>query len=338
MGFLPLNDAAPLVAAEVKGHFSHQGLRVELSREVGWATIREKIIHGELDAAQAPAPMLWSVALGLESARCAVMTALILNLNGNAITLAKALKDEGVNTAADLRTVARQRTGERRLTFGVVFRYSSHHTLLRRWLASGGIDPDRDVRTVVVPPAQMFRNLVAGTIDGYCAGEPWNTLAVQSGEGWCPTWSAKLQSGHIEKVLMVSERFVRENPGEHAALIRSLTASAAWCDRPENRPELAELLSRSRYINQPKRIIAPSLLGRFDDGFGTPADVPDFHVFHADEAGRPTEIKGRTLQGDLVSSGLIPPALATTDLPRRLFRGDLHLHALRTSRTHELVS
>src|SRR5437773_1373784 len=223
VGFLALTDAAPFAVAEELGFFARRGLRVELSREIGWATIREKIIYGELDAAHAPAPMLWSAQLGLGCPACDVLTALVLSVNGNAITLSRALWEAGVRDQVTLRDYARTRVRARTpVTLGVVFPFSSHHLVLRDWLVAAGLDLERDVRIVVVPPAQMFRNLYAGTIDGYCAGEPWNTLAVSEGVGWCPTWSAALQPSHVEKVVMVTRRFAETSPAEHAALLRAL--------------------------------------------------------------------------------------------------------------------
>lgn len=183
VGFL---DAGPFVAAQELGYFRRQGLRVELRREIGWATIREKIICGELEAAQAPAPMLWPAQFGLGCRPCDVLTAFVVNLHGNALTLSRALWNAGVRDAASLRECAQARLPRAILTFGAVFPFSSHHLLLREWLRSAGLDPDRDVRIVVVPPAQMFRNLVAGTIDGFCAGEPWNSVAVREGRVGAP--------------------------------------------------------------------------------------------------------------------------------------------------------
>src|SRR5947208_3635729 len=152
IGFLALTDAAPFLVGRELGFFARRGLRVELRREIGWATIREKIIFGELDAAPAPAPMLWATHLGLGCAPTEVVTAMVLNLNGNAITLSNALWDAGVRDAASLRTHVRERRARQLLTFGVVFQYSSHHLLLRDWLRTAGLEPERDVRIVVVPP------------------------------------------------------------------------------------------------------------------------------------------------------------------------------------------
>lgn len=338
VGFLALTDAAPLIVAEQLGLFARHGVAVELKREIGWATIREKIVYGELDAAHAPAPMLWSAQLGLGCVATDVVTAFVLNLNGNALTLSRGLREAGVRDAATLATIARERRARQPLTFGVVFNFSSHHLLLREWLRSAGLEPERDVRVVVVPPAQMFRNLAAGTIDGYCAGEPWNSLAVREGAGWCPTWSAALQPGHVEKVLLVTERFAETRTAEHAGLVAALSEAGAWCDEPQNREPLAQLLAGPQYLNQPAAVIAPALTGTFDCGFGRIENVPDFHVFHRGDANVPAVTKAEALQRALVNAGLIKAAANDPQLPRRLFREDLHREALHHLTPHEIAS
>ena len=167
------------------GLFRKFGLNVSLSRELGWATIRDKIIYGELDAAHAVAGLPFAVSLGLGSIQCECVTGLVLCLQGNAITLSQDLWLRGVRDAGGLHREILRSRGRRTFTFGVAFPFSSHNFLLRQWLLSGGIQPDRDVRIVVVPPPQMFANLEAGNLDGYCVGEPWNSVAVKKGAGWC---------------------------------------------------------------------------------------------------------------------------------------------------------
>ena len=323
VGFLPLTDAAPLIVAQSQGFFAGHGLRVKLSREVGWATVRDKLFHGELDAAPVPAPMLWAAQLGLGGTAFPVCTALVLNLNGDAITLSSALRAAGVTDLASLRSEALRRRGERRLTFGVVHPYSSHHLLLRAWLRSGRLEPDRDVRIAVVPPAQMFRNLRAGTIDGYCVGEPWNTMAVAAKAGWCPAWSAALSPGHVEKVLMVRMGFAEKRPREHAALVAALAEAAAWCEEAGHRAELPALLSASSGLNLPAAVIAPALLGRFDTGVRVES-IPDFHIFGGNGANVPSTDRALRLQQDLVAAGLVPRSAASPALAGQLFREDLH--------------
>lgn len=338
VGFIALTDAAPIIAAEALGIFRQRGLNVELKREIGWATIREKIIYGELDATHAPAPMLWSTQLGLGCPACEVFSPLVLNRQGNALTLSQALWDAGVRDATTMRDHLRNHGRRDRLTLGVVFQYSFHHLMVRDWLRAAGIEPDRDVRIVVVPPAQMFRNLLAGTIDGFCVGEPWNSLAVHQGIGWCPTWSAVHQTGHIEKVLMVAQRTGDARAAELATLVAALVEAAAWCDEDQNRDQLAEILSEPRYLNVPAPVIATTLRGRFNCGNGRAVSVPDFITFHRDSASVPLVSAAIDLQRALGQAGLLTSAAASdTTLPRRLFREDLHREIAQHHLLHENV-
>lgn len=339
LGFVALTDAAPIIVAQENGLFIKRGLDVVLSREIGWATVRDKIIYGELDAAHAPAPMLWSTSLGLDCAATPVTTALVLNLHGNALTLSRALWEAGVRDGASLRKEARGRTGERKLTFGVVFRYSSHHLLLRSWLRAAGVNPDRDVRIVVVPPAQMFRTLTTGTIDGYCVGEPWNSLATSEGAGWCPTWSAAHNPGHVEKVLMVTERFASKRSDEHTSLVAALHEAAEWCDCAGHRPQLAAMLAARRFLNLSPELILPALTGRFDRGLAGIEAIPNFHIFHAQGASVPTPEKALRLHRELVAEHLLHTHEPATDLCSRLFREDIFREAVSPApRMHETLS
>jgi ABC-type nitrate/sulfonate/bicarbonate transport system substrate-binding protein len=152
---------------------------------------------------------------------------------------------------------------------------------------------------------------------------------VQAGIGWCPTWSSAQQPGHVEKVMLVTRRFAENRPAEHTALILALHEAGAWCDEPQNRERLAELLADARYVNLPTAALTPALLGRFDCGNGRTENVPDFHLFHRNDASVPTAEKAARLQRALGAAGLIPTAAASdAQLPRRLFRADLHRQAL----------
>lgn len=310
LGFIALTDAAPLVVADRLGIFRRHGLAIRLSREVGWASIREKIILGELDAAQAPAPMLWDIQLGLQSPACPVLTGMVLSLNGSAVTVARARVDEHGALLPS----------ERVLTLGVVARSSADLLQLCGWLRRQSLDPARDARIVVVPLAQMVRNLEAGTIDGFAAGEPWNTVAVQRGVGRCLTWAAAARDQRIEKVLLVTRGFAETRGGEHLALIGALVEACAWCEEPANREELAGLLAERAFLNLPAAAIAPSLLGRFDTGRGIET-VPHFHVFHGPRANRPEGEQAMDLEAQLIREGLIPQ---DTQLSKSLFRSDLY--------------
>ena len=177
LGIVPLSDSAPLTVARELGLFAKHGLDVTLTRELGRASIRGKILYSDLDAAHAPAPMLYRMLFGLDGKPCDVFTSYFMNAGGNAVTLSTGLRRMGVRSAADLKRLVRSKHPER-LIFAVVSLYSCHYFLLRRWLLSGGIDPDKEILIVVLPPEQMLGSLQNGHIEGFCCGEPWNSAAV----------------------------------------------------------------------------------------------------------------------------------------------------------------
>lgn len=335
IGFIPLNDAAPIIVAQEHGFFRRHGLRTTLSREVGWATVRDKIIFRELDASHALGAMVISTTLGLDCTPCECVTACVLNVDGNAITLSRELWNRGVRDAATMRDEIRRARPERVYVFGVVFGYSSHRIHLCDWLRQAGVNPDREVRIVVVPPPQLFRNLAAGTIDGYCVGDPWNSLAVREKVGWCPTSSLELSHGHPEKVLMVRRDFAEGRHPEHLAMVAAIRDAAALCDDPAFRPELVRLLSRREYLNVPERVIAAGIVGPFDTGRDQPAGRARLITFSHGEASDPSASKAAWLIQGLKRHGLFPASVAIpTDLGARTFRSDL-FHQASTLHSHE---
>lgn len=327
LGFTALTDCAPLVMAQELGLFEKHGIDVVLSREVGWATIRDKVIYGELDAAHAPAGMLVAVHCGIGAAQTDCLTGLIINLHGNAITLSQHLWHEGVRDGATLREHIRR--SPERLTFGVVYQHSSHSFMLRNWLRAQCIDPEREVQLVVVPPAQVHSNLKAGHLDGYCAGEPWNSLAVMSRTGWVAATSSELEPGHPEKVLMVRRSFSEERETEHLALIAALIEACRFCDAPENRERVIETLAQAQFINAPIQAVRMSLGGTFDYGNGRIEKTGGQHIFHADGANEPSREKARWVVENLIRSGAVPdPTLIPDDTTSRCFRTDIFHQAL----------
>jgi ABC-type nitrate/sulfonate/bicarbonate transport system substrate-binding protein len=324
LGFVPLSDSAPLVMAQELGLFAKYGLHVELRREVGWASIRDKIIYGELDAAHALAPMPFAATLGLGSIPCECLTGLVLNLNGNAITLSNQLWKQGVRDARSLKMEIDRSRGSRTYTFGAVFPFSSHNFLLRQWLASGGINPDTDVRIVVVPPPSMFANLKSGNLDGYCVGEPWNTMAIQSGLGWAVTTSARLSPGHPEKVLMVRRDFAETHQAEHLRLLAAVMEACSYCDVPANREHIINTLAQPQYVNAPVECLRHSLSGSFDFGHGHVESLPDFTIFHGNDANEPSSDKAAWVVNQLLRSGLIKDRSNIQNaLNWKVFRADI---------------
>ena len=334
VGFVPLVDCAPLVMAQELGLFQQQGLTVRLSREVGWATIRDKIIYGELDAAHALAAMPFAATFGLGCATCDCLTGLVLNLNGNGITLSNELWDRGVRDATTFRQEIERCRGTKTYTLGVVFNHSTHNFLLRRWLAGGGIDPDADVRIVVAPAPFMFDHLKTGHLDGYCVGEPWNSVAIQAGRGWCVATSAQLAPYHPEKVLAVRRQFAEENEREHLALIAALIQACDYCDRMENREHVIQALAGPKYVNTNASALRGSLMPTFHFGNGRSESMPDFHVFSRHAANEPTAEKASWILANLFrNAGAGGISGVRMDSAFHVFRPDIFQQAVRILRT-----
>ncbi|MCG2634751.1 MAG: ABC transporter substrate-binding protein [Gammaproteobacteria bacterium] len=338
LGFIPLTDCAPLVVAREKHFFADQGLDVTLSREPSWANIRDKVAVGALDGAQMLAPMPIASSLGVGAPRQAMVTGCCLDLNGNAITVATALfaRMQAVDpagvlarpmTAGPLRQVIAERAarGLPRLTFAVVYPVSTHTYQLRYWMASAGIDPDRDVRLVVVPPPQMVDRLAAGDIDGYCVGEPWNTLAVQGQAGRTLITSYEIWNNSAEKVFAVNEAWAEANPNTHRAVIMALLEAARWLDQPDNRVEAAVILARPEYVAAPASIIAQSILGGFRFERGEPwHSLPDFNVFHRYQANFPWQSQAAWFISQMLRWGQIETPLDIAAAASAVYRPEIY--------------
>ena len=310
--------------AQELGLFGAHGLRVSLSREVGWATIRDKIVLRELEAAHAPAAMVLTISQGMGSFRIPCTTGLVLNLHGNGVTLSNRLREGGVRDNATLREFVRSRRNGAPLTFGVAFSCSSHNFLLQKWLRESGIDPTRDVNIVVVPPPQMAANLKAGHLDGYCVGEPWNSLAVVQRAGWVAALSPTIAPRHPEKVLLVPAEFARNRGEEHGRLIAALFEACQFCQRPENRDRLAAILARPEYLNTNRLAIRNSLCGPFQFSKERAEPHQELHLFAGPDVNEPGLDKAVWARQSLLETGLLPdPCLLDSQRLKSMFRSDL---------------
>jgi ABC-type nitrate/sulfonate/bicarbonate transport system substrate-binding protein len=338
LGFIPLTDCAPLVIAQEQGYFAKYGLDVQLSKETSWANIRDKLAIGVLDGAQMLAPMPIAMSLGVGPIQQPMCTALSLDLNGNAITVSNdlyaklcALDAQTMQTApvkADaLKQLIEQerRAGRKRLTFAMVFPISTHNYELRYWMAAAGIDPDRDVELVVVPPPQMPERLRAGDIDGYCVGEPWNEVAVREGIGRVLITSYEIWQNNPEKVFGVSQEWAVQHPNTHRALITALLEAARWLDEPEHRREVVEIIARSRYINAPQDIVRMSMTGTFQYAQREfPRQLPDFNVFHRYAANFPWRSHAMWLITQMLRWGQLESAVNIRDMAENVYRPDIY--------------
>jgi ABC-type nitrate/sulfonate/bicarbonate transport system substrate-binding protein len=321
LGFVPLIDCAPIAVAKELGIFSRHGLSVSLSRELGWASVRDKLIYGHLDAAQSIGGIALALGLGLNEMRCEVAVPLVLSLHGNAITLSSELGPEKIGRGEKLRALLDYAwRKDRPFTMAVTHRYSSHYVLLRNWLERHNLRTPKDVEIVFLPPALMPRHLKAGHIDGYCVGEPWNSEAILSGIGWSPVTSAELSHGHPEKVLILSGTFLNERRSESVALIAALLEACALCQDPDFRDDLVRILAAPDYVGARPEVLFNSLGPVFDSGVDR-TSAGSFHLFHGDSLNRPSMDKASWMLAGMRSTGTLPEA--TCGPLSRIFREDL---------------
>ncbi|MDD5348576.1 MAG: CmpA/NrtA family ABC transporter substrate-binding protein [Chthoniobacteraceae bacterium] len=324
IGYGATVDCAILVAAQELGLFHKYGLKVHLSREVGWTTIREKLVHGELNLAATHASMLFSIYCGLGGmVRRPCLSAMLLGRNGSGITLTSDLWRRGVRDAASLAKLIGDDQAPRHFTFGVVHELSSQNLNLRTWLRGGGIDPDRDVRIVVIPSALMPTMMTAGYLDGYCVAEPWNSAALRRGNGWIAAATSEVSPNHPEKLLLALQDFADKREDEHLRIIAAMIEASLFCDQPGNRAELARMLANPNYFDTDKALLTKALKWQFEMGHSRPA-IQHFVVYDALKVGAPTHAIGKWVY-ELVrelSGNDCTPALRSEIIPT-LFREDL---------------
>lgn len=308
-GYVQLTDSAPLLIADALGYFSDVDLNVTLSREVSWANVRDKLASGHLDGAQMLSPLPLMTTLGASGMRVPLLTGLVMSANGNAVTLSYDAYNDLENPAQEL-------------TIAVVHGFSTHHLLLQEWLRQY----KRKAKTVIVPPSQMVDSLKQGIIDGFCVGEPWNTLAVQSGVGIIHRTGRQLWPELPEKVFCVSQRWHDLYPATHLRSRVALIRAGAWLADPENLDQAVGILSQK--LNLSTTIIRPSLSGYFDTGLDI-LHEPYFHRFCPIEIGRPDPNKmAGVLDACMDLMGSAIEADASRSLLTKCFRGELFDQAI----------
>ncbi|MAS93510.1 MAG: nitrate ABC transporter ATP-binding protein [Verrucomicrobiales bacterium] len=322
IGFVPLVDCAPIAVAAEAGIFARRGLNVQLMREPGWASIRDKVAYGELEAAHAPVGLAFALNWGLGVLRQPCLTGYLLNSNGDAITFSNEFNERGV---LDPKTLAKYIQTERRdrpVTFAVPHLFSTHHFLLLHWLRPAGLQSGRDYQVIILPPSLMATCLASGNIDGYCVGEPFNTQAVQEEAGVIVAESAQVAPMHPEKALVVTEAFEEREHDLHMALIEAIAEAAAHCETPEGRDIAADILSHPQFLGLDKDLIRSSLFAG-DESEGA-VSSERFHVFSHPEVNRPTLDKANWLLAQMRYAGLITDAeVKSGPSINRIFREDL---------------
>ncbi|QXP63842.1 CmpA/NrtA family ABC transporter substrate-binding protein [Polaribacter sp. HaHaR_3_91] len=333
-GFIKLTDMAPLAIAKEKGFFEDEGLFVSVEAQSNWKNILDRVIDGQLDGSHmlAGQPIAAGAGFGRQAK---LVTAFSMDLNGNAITVSNDVwskmkphvaKDKDgkpvhpIKAEALKPVITEYRNSGKPFKMGMVFPVSTHNYEIRYWLAAAGINPgmytkenvqgqiDAEVLLSVTPPPQMPATLEAGTIHGYCVGEPWNQQAVFKGIGVPVVTNYDIWKNNPEKVFVMTEKFVNENPNTAIAVTKALIRAGKWLDKPENRKEAVQILSMSQYVGAPVEVLANSMTGTFEFEKGDKREMEDFNVFYKYNATYPFYSDGIWFLTQMRRWGQIPDA------------------------------
>ncbi len=358
LGFIKLTDMAPLAIALEKGFFDDEGLQVGLEAQANWKVTLDRVITGELDGAHMLAGQPLGATIGFGT-KAEVITPLSMDLNGNAITVSNAIWAEmkkniplGADgkpvhpiSAAALKPVIEKLKAEgKAFKMGMVFPVSTHNYELRYWLAAGGIHPGyyspddvsgqilAEALLSVTPPPQMPSTMEAGTIMGYCVGEPWNQAAVFKGLGVPVITDDEIWKNNPEKVFGVTKKWAEENPNTLIAITKAMIRACMWLDEGDgrNRAEAVRILAKSDYVGADEKVIANSMTGTFEYEKGDKRPVPDFNVFFKYFATYPYLSDAVWYLTQMRRWGQIPAARSDAwfaETAKQVYRPDIYLKA-----------
>ncbi|MDX2244705.1 MAG: CmpA/NrtA family ABC transporter substrate-binding protein [Leptolyngbyaceae cyanobacterium bins.302] len=277
LGFIALTDSAPLIVALEKGMFTKYGMKdVKLLKQTSWATTRDNLVTGSqgggIDGAHILSPMPYLMTTGkiTDGKEVPMYILARLNLDGQAISISNTYKDLklGVDSAPLKEAFAKAKAGGKDTRCAVTFPGGNHDLWMRYWLTAGGLDPNKDASLIVIPPPQMVANMKEGQMEAFCVGEPWNARLVNQGIGYTAINTGELWNGHPEKAFTLRAEWVDKNPKAAKALLMAVMEAQQWCDKTENKEEMATLISKREYLKTDKKDILERIQGKYDYGNG----------------------------------------------------------------------
>ena len=328
LGFIALTDAAPLIIAKEKGLFAKYGMAdVEVNRQASWGATRDNLVlgggRGGIDGAHLLTPMAYHIHTGrIVQNNQPVPMAILARLNTNGQAISVAAKHMALGARLDATPLRRALTSDSKVA--MTFRGSTHDMWVRYWLAAAGIDPDRDVSTIVVPPPQMVANMRVGTMDAFCVGEPWNAQLVTQRLGYTALVTGELWKDHPEKIFALRGDFVQQNPRATEAMTAAVIEAARWCDVSANLQEMCEILSRRAWFNVPVGDIIGRMRGEVDYGDGRTTTNLDLSMkFWRDHASYPFRSHDLWFLTENQRWGILPEGLDTAPLLAQVNREDI---------------
>lgn len=334
LGFIALTDAAPLFVADEKGFFKKHGMtEVEVLKQSSWGTTRDNLVLGSgkggIDGAHILTPMPYLISTGATTANNVPVPMNILarlNLGGQCISVGKEYADlkVGTDTSAFKRALAAKAAKGTPVKAAMTFPGGTHDMWIRYWLAAGGIDPNKDIATIVVPPAQMVANMKVGSMDTFCVCEPWNRQLINQGIGYTAVTTSELWQNHPEKAFAMRADWVQAHPQATQALLRAVMEAQVWCENPANREEVARICSQRKWINAPFEDIVDRLKGDFDYGTGRVVkNSPQQMRYWKDQASYPFQSHDLWFITENIRWGYLPENFDAAGWIRRVNREDL---------------
>jgi len=333
LGFIALTDSSPLIIAKERGYFTKHGLPdVEVVKQASWGATRDNLVlgseRGGIDGGHvlSPLPYLMTTGAVTNGAPTPMYILARLNLNGQAISVGNDLKavKVGLNSAGAKAKFQQLKAAGNIAKVAMTFRGGTHDLWVRYWLAAGGINPETDLATIVIPPAQMVANLKAGTQDAFCVGEPWGGQTVDQKIGYTACLTSELWYNHPEKAFTLRSAWADRYPRAAQALTAAVMEAQIWCDRMANRPAMCSIVSGRQYINVPMADILPRLQGSIDYGDGRVVHGSTHYMkFWADEASFPFKSHDLWFLTEDQRWGVLPHALNRAALVNKVNRADV---------------
>ncbi|WP_398478806.1 CmpA/NrtA family ABC transporter substrate-binding protein [Tardiphaga sp.] len=334
LGFIALTDAGPLFVAKEKGIFAKYGLpETEVLKQASWGTTRDNLVLGSegngIDGAHILTPMPYLISAGKVTQNNVPTPMYILarlNLNGQSISVGKEYADLkiGVDTAPFKTAIEKKKASGKSVKAAMTFPGGTHDLWIRYWLAAGGIDPDKDIETIVVPPPQMVANMKVGTMDCFCVCEPWNLQLIHQNIGYTALTTGELWNKHPEKSLGMRAAWVDKNPKAAKALLMAVMEAQQWCEKPENRDELAAINAKRQWINCPVEDVTDRVKGKFDYGTGRVVEnSPHIMKFWDDFASYPYQSHDLWFMTEDIRWGKYEPGFDSKALIAKVNREDL---------------
>jgi nitrate/nitrite transport system substrate-binding protein len=333
-GFIALTDFNPLAIAKEKGIFAKYGMPdVEVNKQASWGTTRDNIVlggaNGGIDGAHILTPMPYLITSGRMTQNNQPVPMYILarlQVNGQCISVAKAHLPTGTKLdASPLRTKFKEMTGSgKEVKCAMTFPGGTHDMWIRYWLAAGGIDPDKDVQLITVPPPQMVANMKVGTMEAFCVCEPWNDQLVHQNIGYTALTTGELWNGHPEKSFALRADWVDKNPKAALAALMAVQEAQIWCDKPENIEEMCRIVSKRQWINAPYDDIIDRAKGKFVYGDGrTVENHPQMMKYWKEHASYPFQSHEMWFLTENQRWGYQPRDLDKVALIKKVNREDL---------------